>query len=193
MTASWCVQMHMLRTFHCTLAFALVLLVLPAASQQELLWQKGLLLSAKDFQAAPDNNSPHAAATYSGVRYGYDYSTNPLKLRFEVTAFFVPERSWIKHPESDDLVAHEQLHFDISELHARKLRKAFATTTFGRDFQRRIKEIYADNNAERKRMQAWYDSETDHGRNRDAQQRWYALVHDALNRLAMYAGKDVIP
>src|SRR5690606_15269872 len=98
-----------------------------------------------------------------------------------VTAYFYPGQSWYR-PElcNDNTLAHEQLHFDISELFARKMRDRLEDTTFSGDVKAEVRKIYRDILAELKAFQARYDRETDYSRNRGKQGEWNLRIAQAL-------------
>ena len=94
--------------------------------QEKIKWQANRHLTWNDFKAAPDTTLSYSANTNSGISYSWNYSTAtgvPV-LEHEVFTNFYPNRSWVQDDIHDEeyLLGHEQLHFDISELHARKLR-----------------------------------------------------------------------
>ncbi|MDX1406872.1 MAG: DUF922 domain-containing protein [Saprospiraceae bacterium] len=157
------------------------------AQQHMIEWDAERPLSWSDFQAAPDPGSGHAAGTYRGVKYIYSYTMPERRFTFEVTAYFDPARSWRKpDARSAYLLRHEQLHFDISELHARLLRKAFAQATFSDRFEAEITALHAQNSEARREMQRRYDSETQHSNDRGAQGRWETLIRQRLQALQAY-------
>ena len=168
------------------LTLLLLILFLSSTSRTQtniLEWESGHPLSWRDFRAPVDQGSMHAAATYSGVQYTYKYTSDPdLKFSFDAVSFFDKNRSW-KNPDriNEYILAHEQLHFDISELHARMLRKAFAEKIFSERFEKEIKSIYEQNNASRRKMQTQYDDETDHSKNAEAQARWNIHIQQQLD------------
>jgi predicted secreted Zn-dependent protease len=96
-----------------------------------------------------------------------------------VIAGFRPRESWVKPEILDDpetrrtVLAHEQTHFDIGELHARRMREVFAHLTGP------CRKTDADLSALARRLshneameQARYDSETNHGLNAAQQAAW---------------------
>lgn len=157
---------------------------------EKLAWQENRPLSWEDFKANPDETSDYAANTNSGIKYSWNYSTASGKpvLEHEVTTYFHPERSWVKPEEQDAyLLAHEQLHFDISELHARKLRKAIGEYEIGRNIRLDLKRIYNRIEAERKSMQDQFDRETSHSQNRQAEMSWRKFIISELQKYAAFA------
>jgi hypothetical protein len=92
--------------------------------------------------------------------------------------------SWVVgSTKSDTLLAHEQGHYDITGVIARDLvrdlRALRATTTAAleRDVKATIRR--ADDLA--KRLNKLYDDQTKNSRDRDRQQKWEALIRNAID------------
>ncbi|HSP39953.1 MAG TPA: hypothetical protein VLN46_00870, partial [Gillisia sp.] len=86
-------------------------------------------LTWEDFKALPNEESKFDANTNAGLSFswGVKNTNGDIELTYEVTSYFNPKLSWVKiDSDNDYLLKHEQLHFDITELHARKLRKKLA-------------------------------------------------------------------
>lgn len=149
-------------------------------------WEENAL-TWQDFHAPPDPNSPFSANTSSGISYSWSLKTSVLgkEYQFEVESFFNPQRSWVKDSNSVHLLAHEQLHFDITELHARKLRKAMVEFDFkkSREVKSSLQEIYKNVERERALMQEKFDKETKHSMNEEAQLKWQKYVTEELKKL----------
>ena len=91
-----------------------------------------------------------------------------VELDFEVNAYFYPEESWYKPAVCDTFIlGHEQLHFDISELFARKMRGRLRNTTFSENVKQEVRDIYQETLKELEAMQDRYDWETNFSRNRE--------------------------
>jgi hypothetical protein len=157
-------------------------------------WEQNPTVTWADFQGEPKQNSENLAITRSGVKYSYGatISNGKLELDFEVYSYFDRDQSWTVDHESQYLLGHEQLHFDIAELSARKLRKAFATYPFTEDFQKEVQDIFKQNNEDRRVMQKTYDKESDHSRSKSDQVRWEQYVKKELQQLDAYRGTQVI-
>lgn len=78
------------------------------------------------------------------------------------------------------ILSHEQLHFDIAELYARKFRKQLSETQFSTDIKAEVKELYQKVLKELYIYQNKYDRETNFSRDRKQQQYWNAMIADAL-------------
>lgn len=158
--------------------------------QEKIQWQQGKLLTWSDFKAEPDNSNSYSANTNSGISYSWNYSTAsgvPVLLH-EVFTNFYPNLSWVKEIRNEEyLLAHEQLHFDISELHARKLREALADYEIGRNIRQDLKRIYNKIESERVSMQNKFDRETSHSENRSEEMKWRKFVAEELKKLEEYS------
>ncbi len=158
--------------------------------EEKIGWEENAL-TWENFQAAPDPNSPFSANTSSGISYSWSLKTSVLgkEYQFEVESFFNPQRSWVKDSNSVHLLAHEQLHFDITELHATKLRKAMVEFDFkkSREVKSSLQEIYKNVEKERALMQQKFDRETGHSMNKEAQLKWQILVNEELKKLEEFS------
>lgn len=149
-------------------------------------------LSWTDFQAFPDPSSPFSANTSSGISYSWSLRSSPAGREFdhEVKSFFIPQKSWVKNVSSSaNLLIHEQLHFDITELHARKLRKAMQAFDFENagNLKAELEQLYKKTEKERAVMQLKFDKETRHSINTAAQLEWQILVKQELKKLKDFA------
>jgi len=106
-----------------------------------------------------------------------------------VVTLFFPNKSWVNQP-SDELLDHEQLHFDIAELFARKMRREFSKLKEAKEAQM---QVYQDvwNNLWKtcRAMQQKYDSDTNHGINGSAQLSWNQRIKSQLDVYEIYALK----
>ena len=125
-------------------------------------------LSWDDFQGIPQPFSSYEAVIASAVYLEYDSTTE----RFHAYAGQHNVGSWAKRsrPIQNYELNHEQYHFNITELHARKLNEYIAENPNGNEylFNLRLNSI----NIDLRKMQTEYDSETDHGLIFDTQRRW---------------------
>lgn len=160
-----------------------------AQKHEKIEWEEGQKLSWADFKGIPKKELAYEANTNSGISFSWNYSTESGKpvLKYEVVTNFFPQLSWVKEDEKDNyLLGHEQLHFDISELHARKLRKAIDEYKAGRNIRRDLNRLYERIEKERVAMQNEFDAETNHSTNKEAEIRWRRFVKKELNRLGAY-------
>lgn len=155
-------------------------------------WQSNRLLKWPDFKDKAPKNTEHAALTHSGI--SLDLSGNNESYIITVSAHFDQRKSWSKRDaESDFLLNHEQLHFDITELFARKLRKKIINGKWKRpeEINEAIQPLYDQNKDEWRAFQAQYDKETNHSVDKETQALWNALVSDSLEAYDRYRGQTV--
>lgn len=151
----------------------------------EIRWRSDLRLSWEDFKARPDRFSQMDALTESGITFSWSCDSRGFDL--EAYAIFVPTGSWVKEP-TEALLQHEQGHFDITEIHARKLRKFFAE----HPNPCRLGKTGIDNAAKSiiqrsYQIQNEYDEATNHGQNKSAQRQWLQEIAGQLEALSAWA------
>lgn len=150
---------------------------------EEILWDSDYRLTWADFKGKVPPAAEPAATTASGISYRYSANLihHEVKLDFEVNAYFYPNESWYKPLVCDDLIlSHEQLHFDIAELFARKMRDKLRRTSFSDNVKQEIREIYQDILRELQDFQDQYDWETAYSRNAKKQLEWNEKIAKAL-------------
>ena len=150
---------------------------------ESILWSAERRLTWADFKGKIPPAADPAATTASGISYKYSANLihHEVHLDFEVSAFFYPNESWYKPEICDDLtLSHEQLHFDIAELFARKMREKLSRTSFSDNVKAEIREIYQNTLEDLKKYQERYDWETNFSRNREKQLEWNKKIAEAL-------------
>lgn len=168
-----------------------LLLLLPLFSfaqdkDEELIeWKSHKKLSWSDYKGKADAGSPAAAstATYLSIEYNFDRTG----LAYKITCSFSKNKSWTRD-RSDHILSHEQGHFDIAEIFARKLNKKMQgyrvnTSTMQND----LKKIYQDVMDEKEKMQNDYDEETNHSIIKEKQAEWLKKIESMLGDLKQYA------
>lgn len=157
--------------------------------KEKLQWKENRPLTWKNFKARPKKTVPYEANTNTGISFSWKYSTEsgfPV-LEYEIVSNFYPESSWVKNvEESEYLLGHEQVHFDITELHARKLRQAIDNYKMGKNIKQELNRLYENIERERVIMQNSFDLETNHSRNKDAEAKWRKFVSEELRRWKKY-------
>ena len=155
-----------------------------------ILWNENTKVSWSDFKGAPDNSSPYKALTESEIKT--EIAARNGLAQISIKTFFDKSRSWVKDIKTDELLAHEQLHFDISELASRKFRQKLKGKTFSfKTFQHDLKAMQSDINAENKAMQLEYDKETKHSEITESQIKWEKKIKEALQKLNAFAETDI--
>ena len=151
--------------------------------EQGIPWNENKRINWSDFKGKVPPAEESAATTASGISYSYSANLlhHEVKLDFEVNAYFYPNESWCK-PElcNENTLAHERLHFDITELFARKMREKLRRTSFSDDVKAEVRKIYTDILRELQDYQEKYDWQTNFSRNREKQAEWNKKIADAL-------------
>jgi hypothetical protein len=130
-------------------------------------WEQHPALSWTDFQGRPRRStSEPSAVTATGFRVQLECHEGALDIRVAVE--FYMKSSWVKPArKSPELLRHEQGHFDITELYARKMRRAVRDASIGCEDDRRAeaagRRIFDQMDREWEKAEKQYDSETKDG------------------------------
>jgi hypothetical protein len=159
-------------------------------AESSLAWSTRAL-SWKDFHGRAKLGTSTAAQTASGVSYIVE--CHGENFRFAALSTFSPSESWVRPDIPPHRVAshrtlkHEQTHFDITELFARRLRKAFLTAEgICPNRPKDARKLFDRLSRESQSMQEQYDEETAHGTALDVQARWSRAVASSLDSLGDY-------
>ena len=160
------------------------------AQDTRISWSQNRLLTWDDFRGEVGLNMRFNASTNSGIGFTWSYKSDSTgeDFQYEVSNFFDPEKSWVKPgSESPHLLKHEQLHFDISELQARRFRKALSQYKISKNIKADLNKLYKKHEKERLHTQQQFDRETRHSMDKEAQIKWETYVQKELKKLADYA------
>jgi len=153
-------------------------------------WQENNKLTWADFKGEPKLNSGAAAETASGINFGFsvkEVNANVVSFSTEVKAYFYPEKSWFRAEHNTPyILSHEQLHFDITELFARKLIKDISELKVSNSIKSELKTLYQNNENALREFQKRYDEETNHSENPENQKKWQDDIKLELDKLSEY-------
>lgn len=149
-------------------------------STQNITWVENAKLEWKDFKGQPHTEAREWAASYIGT--AMKSSGKGENAVLTIVAQFNPDSAWVKKgKETAYLLNHEQLHFDIQEIFARKLKKTILNSHFIRQSIRAdLDVIVKKNNDEKSAYQNLYDSETQHSLNTQKQNEWGDKIRTEL-------------
>jgi hypothetical protein len=169
--------------------FLLLLMPVSIAAQdknEELVaWDPSSKLTWADYKAKPDPSSDAAATTTTYL--GIEYNMKRDGFTYKISCRFSRNRSWGLH-RTDYILSHEQGHFDIAEIFARKLHKELAEYNFNkRTYPDDLKKIYDRVMREKEAMQDLYDGETNHSINRKKQAEWLLKIEELLMEYEDYS------
>ncbi|WP_177204896.1 hypothetical protein [Hymenobacter arizonensis] len=177
------------------------------ANPAVICWQEGLKLRWSDFQA-PQNLLPDAGVgahtgTSIDVRGEVDALGRPA---YVVACYFSKKESWVRDSSAEGnhiLLAHEQVHFDLAELFARKIRQRIAQCrrrgdeVWGPELQAEIEGLLRewsgvnavfDQEAAVEQRLAAFDEEI--RAFTPTLQRWQSRVRRELTALGLYGSSD---
>ena len=173
------------------LKYFLILLLFPSvlfsqSSNEEVLeWDPSRKLSWADYKARPNPDSDAAASTTTYL--GINYNITSRSFSYKIYSRFSKTRSWGLH-KTAYILSHEQGHFDIAEIFARKLHKKMSEYKFDkRTYQKSLSKIYDDVVEEKTEMQNDYDRETRHSINKEKQAQWLKIIEKLLEEYEDYA------
>jgi len=110
---------------------------------------------------------------------------NTEKYDIEIYSYFDKNASWVKYKTTG--LSHEQGHFDIEEIYARRLKKIINSKKFFRHrLSLKIDKIVEVINQQCITYQELYDSETDFHNNFNKQIEWEIKIQKELNALDDY-------
>lgn len=162
-----------------------------AQDSPTLSWNHNYRLEWSDFTGKPTQQSNVVAVTASGISFSFSTKTTETRLidyNFTVKADFYPEQSWcLKERINNNILNHERLHFDITELFARKFRQRIKNTIFTMNISSEMERLHDAINAELEAMQNAYDVETSHSQHVDKQNEWQAKIILQLNKLSYFS------
>lgn len=163
------------------------------AQEDRIFWSSDKKLVWEDFKGVPNIDSAFAAITFSGMSYNFsaEVVNEVVKVSYKVKCYFVPSKSWCKKAFLNDLelLKHEQLHFDITELYTRKFRKELSKMVFTKNVNSDIRALYTSINEEKIAFQKQYDIETDHSSNKNVQKSWEKDIQIKLQKTIYFASK----
>lgn len=167
-----------------------ILLVGTSSNEETMMWHETTKLTWADFKAIPDPKSDAVALTASGITFGYSVKTSGERIvdfSTMVEAHFYPNKSWyLKEKGSTYILGHEQLHFDITELYARKFREQITKLQVNQNVREQMNRLHASINEAVNETQKLYDVQTNHSMNKAMQKEWETTIQNELNKLEDY-------
>lgn len=141
-------------------------------TEQRLTWD--------DFLARPDAASKGAALTAYEIQARTMCETDGPA--FHVTVRFLPGQSWVKPRQRNaQILAHEQGHFDLAEVTARRLRGELALLDLGcAEGNAAFTNLVANFQSRDLELQRSYDRQTMFGTGSEAQKHWEARIKSWL-------------
>ncbi len=160
------------------------------ASTDILYWSTDHRLTWDDFKGYPSYQHAEISAMtasgivhYSGCKDGF--------INYKVQAYFERKESWVKSEAlTNHHLIHEQIHFDITELHARKVRKALSQNKFRCGQENEFEIFVAKLTDDWQNDQRKYDEESKHSLDQEKQGEWHIDVSSELHKLDAFETTD---
>ncbi len=152
-----------------------------------IVWSAERRLTWADFQGPPDVRSEAVATTATVV--DYQMACTGTEFTWQIVSRFIPRSSWVKPhhlliPQSAQTLLHEQAHFDLSEVHARRARgtlRGLSNPCALTDAQQNA--LIQGFHEQERLVQEQYDRETAHGTDLPRQREWQGRVETWLRTL----------
>jgi len=160
--------------------------------EDKINWTKEYKLTWSDFKGKPDKASKNFAATNSGFGFETNGATTE-GCTFIVTNSFYRKTSWVKKDKANEpLLAHEQCHFDITELCTRKFRKKLSAIKYNpKTMQKTTADLFRSEQTNWAKMQDQYDRETQHSIITAKQEEWEKKVAKELEELNDFTNSSI--
>ncbi len=174
---------HMKKT-PLVLAFFLLLFKTGTSQQSNLVrWDESRKIAWDHFYVK-DGNDRFAAECHTFFKASFYLENDSVFC--QVVTYLNKDSSWRKPSlEKNDAytINHEQMHFDITEIFARRIRKELLENTVN---EQELKQIYFDHARACRMFQQDYDRETRHSIDRKKQTEWNVKIRHLLHDLRDY-------
>lgn len=157
------------------------------SEENEVEWTKTRKLTWEDFKGSPPSITETNASANTNCGFDVSAESNSSKelIAVRIKNIFYCDKSWVRMDKRDmmNLLEHEQAHFDLCEIYARRLRKRVIDTNYKLEIDNAIFEVFEAF----KQRQKLYDQETNHSRNKEKQVKWLNIITHELLELDNYS------
>ena len=156
--------------------------------ENEIIWSQDRKLTWADFKGKPDQKVYPEAVAVTNSGFGFESGINLFKDdNVFVQAVFYNHGSWVlQEGRTDYVLKHEQIHFDITEIYARMLRKALTDANVTSNNYSKALSIFNDIKMKWEERQEYYDYQTKHGTKLETQEKWEAIIEIELAKFDLY-------
>ncbi len=147
-------------------------------------------LTWDDFPEVTSIEGGYDAMVYSNFIYDVDIDNN----HFKVYAYMNPNKSGHKKTDTignEQLLIHEQYHFNITEYCARRLRKDIVKLGEDKLTQEKLEDLVETYSTLRDSLQYEYDTQSEHNAILENQRYWELYVDGLLRETAYYENDDI--
>ncbi len=153
------------------------------------------MLTVSDFKGIPDESDNFLARTFTVTSLQYSSPSRCAesgKVRVKVeTKLTLSHKSWMKLDRIrsrellNELLSHEQGHYDIGQTFAIDLKNTIANTCFDKsNYKFQADSLFRSMNKYYDSLQRKYDTQTEYMRNRRMQARWKVQIASMLNNIS---------
>jgi hypothetical protein len=141
----------------------------------------GQPITFRDFESRPMETDTAVANISVTILLGYS-SASDGNLTFRVVAVMDKDKSWIKAKFRNNhaILKHEQGHFDIAHIYAKKLEAGVKGKRYTKHDVQALHKIYDDYLEQMNAVQVRYDKETKGGMDPIAQSKWRRFIQAQL-------------
>lgn len=158
-----------------------------------IFWTDSVKLSWSDFQDEADEKKSIAALSSIAIPFNFE-TDGEGEIDIQIRVCFVKDESWSKVENQNELLLkHEQLHFDIAELHRRKIVKALKNANLTKsNYAEKLEAIVSENwSGKYREMQDQYDRETNFSQYIKEQLSWSKKIDALLKEYANHQEKEL--
>lgn len=166
----------------------------PEPYEKEILWSRARKLKIENFQASTQNR-PGVAGPVTVMTYTISINIINGKHRIESKALFYPRDSYfLQTDDSSDVLAYCQVHFDLTEISARKFTKAIQEEDWsnysGSELERRLQQLHKAIHSEHLILSDEYSKAVQ--TNPSSLAVWQAKAQRELAELEAYSEKELV-
>jgi hypothetical protein len=162
-----------------------------ATDEEVIVWSAERRLTWDDFKARPPSGLLGGAR--SALGFGFAFGCRDGQLHARVVARFHPRQSWVAYRIISSGLAsraglqHEQTHFDLAEVHARRIRRFFRELKdpcprTDAELDALAEPLFRNESAAHRK----YDDETENGQQGNRQAEWDKRIAAELSALAAF-------
>ncbi len=156
----------------------------PRQAEQSFRWNRGRKLTWDDFRGKVRNGAGDhiAAETSCGIAIETSLTGSGSLAKVYVYNTFDKQQSWVRRDfDRDDVLRHEQGHWDICELYTREMQRRFDNARIrGDHLKEDVEKIYDGVSRAYEARQELYEQQTMHGTVLSEQQRWTQMLATEL-------------
>lgn len=165
----------------------------PPCDAERITWTPDVELTVADFRG-PLGGDRNAAEANTGIKTSSRAGAHADSFVVEATTFFDPCASWFRQGRGwatdSATLAHERIHFDLTEVYARRLMRRYAEDVGSHaEFLGRHERLYEQTWAELQAAHRRFDTEV--YADEALTPQWRARVSKLLDEVSAYAEKRV--